>query len=82
MRAGEEVEDRESWHRYWGTTEPLSCSISLGLGVRGFQEQRRMEGEFEIIESESGAITRQVPKTYGMPEFVVYPERDRQSWEF
>jgi len=79
------VRDVESWYRYWGTTGPVSCEINLARGVRGFREKRRLEGDFEIIESESGALTRQVIDndiTYSMPEFVVYPVRDRASWEF
>jgi hypothetical protein len=82
---GQGVRDVESWYRYWGTTGPIQCDIELGRGARGFKETRRIEGGFEIIESESGALTRQVIDndiTYSMPEFVVYPVRDRRSWEF
>lgn len=73
------------WQRYWGTTGPLDLDFSLALGAEGFKSTKRIEGEFEIIESESGAITRQVLHndiTYSMPEFVRYPVRDRASWEF
>ena len=79
------VENVESWHRYWGTTQPVGCHVTLGRGARGFNTTRRIEGEFEIIESESGAVTRQVIDndiTYSMPEYVVSPVRDRESWEF
>ena len=79
------VSDVEGWYRYWGTTGPLRCDISLARGAKGFREKRCIEGEFEVIESESGALTRQVidnDVTYSMPEFVVYPVRDRESWEF
>jgi len=77
--------DVESWFRYWGTTGPISPGFGLGRGVRGFETTRRVEGEFEIIESESGAVTRQVIDndiTYIMPEYVEYDVRDRASWEF
>jgi len=77
--------DLESWQWYWGTTGPLTCNISLEQGVRGFASSMRIEGGYEIIESESGALTRQVldnSNVYSMPEFVVYPVRDRESWEF
>ena len=85
MQNGSNVENYESWNRYWGTTGPIECDIGLGRGVKGFDENRRVEGDFEIIESESGAVTRQVidnDNTYSMPEFIVYPVRDRKSWEF
>jgi hypothetical protein len=75
----------ESWFRYWGTTGPLICGVQLGRGAPGFRETRRVEGEFEIIESESGAVTRQVVDndvTYSMPEYVEFPVRDRDSWAF
>jgi len=84
-RSGGNVEDQDSWHRYWGTTGPLLCRIDVGVGARGFEKRRRIEGEFEIIESESGELTRQVidnDNTYSMPEFVRHPVRDRESWEF
>jgi hypothetical protein len=77
--------DLEGWRRFWGTTGPMKCDISLGKGAPGFKKTHRIEGEYEIIESESGAITRQVLDndiTYSMPEFVRYPVRDRASWEF
>ena len=84
-RLGQGVTDVESWQRYWGAAGPVICDIPLKRGVKGFATKRRIEGEFEIIESESGAITRQVIDndiTYSMPEFVAYPVRDRRSWEF
>ena len=77
--------DVESWFRYWGTTGPDTCDISLGRGAKGFAETRRIDGEYEIIESESGTITRQLIDndiTYSMPEYIAYPVRDRTSWEF
>ena len=81
---GAAADDVDSWKRYWGTTDPLVCEVSRARGVRGFRSTTRTEGDFEIIESESGAVTRQVIDnaiTYSMPEFVEYPVRDRPSWE-
>ena len=82
---GQGLRDVESWYKYWGTTGPIVCDFGLARGAKGFKEKRRVEGEFEIIESESGAVTRQVIDndiTYSMPEFLVHPVRDRESWEF
>jgi len=84
-RLGSGGVDVESWRRYWGTDGPLTLDFSLAAGAPGFRTRRRSEGEYEIIESENGAITRQVLEndiTYSMPEFVRYPVRDRASWEF
>ncbi len=84
-RLGEGWRDTESWMRYWGTCGPTSCCIQAALGIRGLREKRRIEGEFEIIESESGALRRQVIDndiTYSMPQYVEYSVRDRASWEF
>lgn len=75
----------EEWYRYWGTTGPIGVDFGLAWGAEGFKTTTRVEDGFEIIESESGAITRQVLNndiTYSMPEFVRYPVRDRESWKF
>jgi hypothetical protein len=80
-----QCKDAESWHRYWGTTGPISPNFSLAWGAKGFKTTSRIEGEYEIIESENGALTRQVIRndiTYSMPEFIRFPVRDRPSWEF
>ncbi len=77
--------DPESWYRYWGTTGPIQLGFWRTCGERGFETKTRVEDGHEIIESESGAITRQVidnDVTYSMPEFIRYPVRDRESWEF
>lgn len=77
--------DVESWYRYWGTTGPISLDFGIAGGAEGFRHTRRIENGFEIIESETGAITRQVIEndvTYSMPEFIRYDVRDRESWEF
>ncbi len=75
----------EKWCRYWGTTQPIGIDFFPADAARGFKTETRVEGEFEIIESETGAVTRQVIDndiTYIMPEFVSYDVRDRASWEF
>jgi hypothetical protein len=77
--------DIESWYRYWGTTGPLSLGFDLARLPEGFETKTRVEGEIEIIESECGAITRQLRDgdfAYSMPAFVRYAVRDRASWEF
>jgi len=80
-----ESQDVEGWYRYWGTTGPVCLDFRLAWGEEGFRTTTRIEGGFEIIESENGALTRQVINndiTYSMPEFIRYPVRDRASWEF
>ena len=84
-RLGQPMADLESWRRYWGATGPITCSVRNHEPARGFQATTRVEGEYEIIESESGAVTRQVIDndiTYIMPEYIAHPVRDRDSWEF
>jgi len=79
------LRDVDSWYRYWGTTSPIGLNFSLAWGAQGFKSATRIENGFEIIESENGAITRQVPDndiTYSMPQFIRYPVRDRESWIF
>jgi len=74
-----------NWWRYWGTTQPMALDFFPADPPQGFSKHCRREGEFEIIESESGAVTRQVldnDQTYSMPEFLIYDVRDRASWEF
>jgi hypothetical protein len=77
--------DVDSWYRFWGTTGPIGIDFGLAWGAEGFKTTRRVEDGFETIESESGEVTRQVIDndiTYTMPEFIRYPVRDRDSWEF
>ena len=86
MRLGRQDEaDVESWLRYWGTASVFGPDFSLSEPAEGFRQTRRIEGDREIIESESGAVVSQVIDndiTYSMPEFLAYPVRDRESWEF
>ena len=75
----------DKWCRYWGTTGPLYLDFFPAEPAKGIKSERCVEGEYEIIEYETGAITRQVIDndiTYSMPEFEIYPVRDRKSWDF
>lgn len=77
--------DVESWKQYWGTTDPITLDFNIKKDMQGFRTETRVEGEYEIIESENGSVTRQVidnDATYSMPDFIIYPVRDRESWEF
>lgn len=81
-----QTRDLASWHRYWGTCSNICLDFFDGVrGVSGFKTTTRVENGFEVVESESGALTRQVidnANEYSMPEFVRFPVRDRKSWEF
>ncbi len=82
---GYRITNLESWHQYWGTTGPIGLDFFPGEPAKGLKSWERVEGEFEIIENEAGAITRQVidnDVTYSMPEFIRFPVRDKKSWEF
>ena len=82
----DELTKMESWHKYWGTAGPTHIDFFPAEPTNNtIKTEKRMEGDFEIIESETGEITRQVIDnniTYSMPEFIRYPVRDRASWEF
>ncbi len=74
-----------SWQDYWGTTSPVFPNVSTAIPGPGIRSERRIEGEFEIIEYETGARTRQVidnDNTYSMPDFQSFHVHDRESWEF
>lgn len=73
--------DVESWFRYWGATGP----IGLAWGAEGIKSASREEDGYVIIEGEDGSVTREVigkADIYTMPEYRVYPVRDRAGWEF
>lgn len=82
----------DKWCQYWGTTGPIYLDredttdrLFPGEPPQGIKLERRVKDGFEIIEFETGAVTRQVIDndiTYSMPEFVTYDVRDRKSWEF
>jgi hypothetical protein len=76
----------ETWQRYWGTTGAIFLDFfPADPGGPGIKSEMRIEGEWEIIECETGALTRQVINNaaeYSMPEFIRYDVTDRKSWEF
>jgi hypothetical protein len=77
--------DVESWFSYWGTTGPIGLDFGLAWGAEGIRSTRREENGYVIIEGEDGAVTREVignADIYTMPEYRVYPVRDRAGWEF
>jgi len=79
----EHVCDLESWLKYWGQSGFEMVKL-LGLETSEIKKEKWIEGEFEWIRSETGALTRQVADnatTYSMPEFIEFDVRDRASWE-
>lgn len=77
-------EAAQSWSDFWGTLTPLHVDFMPAEPAPGIRSHRRREGAYEIIEYETGAVTRQVvdgDNAYSMPEFVRYHVRDRESWE-
>ncbi len=72
----------ETWARCWGTTIPDVVDFFPAEHAPGIKSKSRMEGEYEVIEYETGAVTRQVIEnaiTYSMPHFARRHVRDRQS---
>lgn len=85
VRLGQGAATPEKWFEYWGTTGPLGLDFYPAERGRGIKTEKRVEDGFEIIESETGALTRQVIDndiTYSMPHYIKYDVRDRASWEF
>ena len=79
----ERVNGLEPWLRYWGQCG-FDTVESLGRDALGIQQERWIDGDFEYLRSETGALTRQVVDNqlvYSMPEFVEFDVRDRASWE-
>ncbi|MHB0999906.1 MAG: uroporphyrinogen decarboxylase family protein [Armatimonadota bacterium] len=77
--------DVEAWRRYWGTAGSISLDFAVAWGEEGIRYTRSEENGFIIVKGEDGSVTREVQEnsdTYSMPEFKVYPVRDRASWEF
>ena len=73
-----------AWYRYWGVTGPVDLDFQ-STTCRGFESTTRIEGGYQIVETESGEVTRMLidnDNNYSMPEFISYPVRDRESWEF
>ena len=78
----EGVDDLEAWLTYWG-----QCGFervdSIGEDIPGVQKETWIDGDFEYVRSETGALTRQVVDNdtiYSMPEFIEFDVRDRASW--
>lgn len=76
----------DTWQRYWGVTSPLRCGVfPADPGGPGIRYTTRVVDGYEVLEYESGAVTRQVldnDDEYSMPDFVKAHVRDRASWEF
>ncbi len=75
----------QSWSDYWGTLTPLTIDFWPCDPCPGIQSKKTYRDGYEIIEYNTGAITRQIldgDNAYSMPEFAVYHVRDRASWEF
>lgn len=75
----------ESWSRYWGTLTPLTVDFWPSEPCKGVQSKIRRQGQYEIVEYDTGAVTRQVldcMNAYSMPEFIAHHVRDRKSWEY
>lgn len=76
---------QDTWMKYWGATGALFLDFFPAETGKEIKTMKRIEGEWEIVESETGAITKQVlhnDVTYSMPMFLEYDVRDRQSWYF
>ncbi len=77
------VSDIESWCRYWGQCT-YELASPIGIGAPGVRTESWVEGDFEFVRSETGALTRQVlnnEMVYSMPDFIEFDVRDRASWE-
>jgi uroporphyrinogen-III decarboxylase len=74
----------QSWSDYWGTLTPLSVDFWPSQPCPGVQSKKSQQGDYEIVEYNTGAVTRQVldnDNAYSMPEFISYHVRGRESWE-
>jgi hypothetical protein len=74
----------EGWGDYWGTDSPLAIDFFPGQGGPGIRSERTVRDGFEFIEYNTGALTRQFignDVSYGMPDFIRYHVRDRDSFE-
>ncbi|MEN6383774.1 MAG: uroporphyrinogen decarboxylase family protein [Phycisphaerales bacterium] len=74
----------KSWSEFWGTVTPLTLDFFPAEPAKGARFERKVDGQFEIITYETGAITRQLignDDIYSMPEFIKYHVRDWDSWK-
>ncbi len=72
-----------SWNEFWGTLTPLTIDFFPAEAACGIQQKTTRQDQYEIVEYETGAKTRQVldnENAYSMPEFLAYHVRDRESW--
>lgn len=83
-----DVNDFESWCRYWGYCAPIEVSsgpLAVATMHPGISQEKWVDGQYEYVRWETGALTRQVLDNdgrYSMPEFIEFHVRDRRSWEF
>ncbi|HAL44335.1 MAG: hypothetical protein A2Y12_16055 [Planctomycetes bacterium GWF2_42_9] len=73
----------KSWSDFWGTVTPLTLDFFPAEPAQGEKFEKKIEGRFEIITYETGAITKQLignDDIYSMPEFIKYNVRDWDSW--
>jgi len=77
------VNDLFTWCDYWGLLTVLDAK-PIGVNAPGIKEERGVEGDFEFVRYETGALTRQVidnANAYSMPDFQEFHVRDRGSWD-
>jgi len=75
------VNDNETWCRYWGQCT-FDHAKDIGAGEKPMKEEKWIEGDFEYMRCETGALTRRVKDhetNYSMPEFIEFHVRDRAS---
>ncbi len=73
----------KSWSDFWGTVTPLTLDFFPASPAKGISFERKVEGQYEVITYETGAVTRQLignDDVYSMPEFIKYHVRDWDSW--
>ena len=78
-----DVIDLPTWLEYWGECG-FEDVASIGADAPVIAQESRVEGDFELIRRETGALTRQVvgnDRAYSMPEFIEFDVRDRATWE-
>jgi hypothetical protein len=72
------------WSEYWGTLSPITVPFCACDFPGEVKSEKLVKDGYEIIEYETGAVTRQVvdnDDAYSMPSFQVHHVRDRESWE-
>lgn len=81
---GWDAKAAEPWSRFWGTLTPLVIDSWPAEPPVSAKYNRKVEGAYEILEYETGAVTRQLVDNedmYSMPEFIKYHVRDWDSWK-